>query len=450
MVEPNRPEDARSAPGPAHEAPTFDPAAPGFYEDPYPFYRALRDLDPIHRTEAGPWFLTRWADCRRVLRTAGATVDLQNAGPRRRQVTQRNGGALRSTMQRSRDVEADGTTPMFRFSPDSARLRRVLPSAFNQQSIDRLRDRVAAVAADLVTRVGLESGQTDLMAAFAYPLPFQIIHEFLGLPPSDDDNRLRTLCLAVSDALDPILAAVPSVNEPGSMFDELSELVTRAVEWKRSRPADDLLSALLQADGADGNLTDGEVRDNVILLLIAGLETSVNLLGNGIVALLRHPDQADRLRADAGLESSTIEELLRFDAPVQVARRIALTQLDVGGRRIEPGDTVLIGLGAANRDPAKFGTTAEHLDLSRRDARNHLSFGGGAHRCLGAALARLEAAVALPLLLRRYPSMTLVGDGPSWAHRLVLRGPLELPVELGPRAPEEFAARRWGDPAFGL
>ncbi|MGH9260423.1 MAG: cytochrome P450, partial [Acidimicrobiales bacterium] len=192
----------------------------------------------------------------------------------------------------------------------------------------------------------------------------------------------------------------------------------------------DLLSAMIAAEEDGDRLTPAELRDQVVLLYLAGHETTVNLIGNGTLALLRHRDQLDRLVADPALDANAIDELLRYDSPVQVSRRIAMTEIEVAGETIAAGELVLTLLGSSNRDEAKWGPTAADLDLGREGASGLLSFGSGIHHCLGSALARLEGAEAVPALVRRFPSMELATDSPLWNGRIVLRGLDALPVTL--------------------
>ncbi|MGZ8735248.1 MAG: cytochrome P450, partial [Acidimicrobiia bacterium] len=209
--------------------------------------------------------------------------------------------------------------------------------------------------------------------------------------------------------------------------------VFAAIEWKRRDPSDDLLTKLIVAEDEGDMLTEDELVAQVVLLYIAGHETTVNLIGNGTFALLRHPDQAERLRSDPALEENAIEELLRFDSPVQFSRRITLAPLPVRDVMIEPGVFVLTCLGSANRDLQFWGPTANTLDLGREGAAQHVSFGGGVHHCLGAALARVEARAAIPSLVRRFPALALADPDaePAWNGRIVLRGLDRLPVALG-------------------
>jgi len=206
--------------------------------------------------------------------------------------------------------------------------------------------------------------------------------------------------------------------------------VREAIEWKRRNPADDLLSAMIAAEEDGERLSTIELGDQVVLLYLAGHETTVNLIGNGTVALLAHRDQYERLVDDPSLDASAVDELLRWDSPVQLSRRIAMTEMEVGGRMVQRGDLIVTLLGAANRDPAHWGATVDQLDLARPGAGAHLSFGSGIHHCLGAALARLEGSEAIGALVRRFPRMELATDVPQWSGRVVLRGVDTLHVAL--------------------
>ena len=275
-------------------------------------------------------------------------------------------------------------------------------------------------------------GRWDVISGLAFPLPFVVISEMLGLPDSTDTAQLREWSHTLVQVLDPILAATnaEAIYEAG---DHMIEAITDAIAWKRGRldQDDDLLAALIRAEDDGDMLTEVELRDNVMLLFMAGHETTVNLIGNGTNALLRNRDQFERLVADPGLDAGAVEELLRYDSPVQISRRIMLQPVTIAGHTFERGDFVMTGLGAANHDPAKFGDDADELRLDRESAREHVSFGSGVHHCLGAALARLEGRVAIGRLVRRFPDMQLVDEPPAWNGRIILRGLDHLHVTLG-------------------
>ena len=267
-----------------------------------------------------------------------------------------------------------------------------------------------------------------MIAELAFPLPFRVITEMLGMPTSEEAT-MRDLAHTLTLGLEPLLA-LQHLEEIADASDRIIEQVLDAVEWKRTHPADDLLSALLAAEADGDRLSPEELLDQVILLYIAGHETTVNLIGNGAYALLRNRAQLERWRDDPALDATAVDELLRFDAPVQFSRRVTTADLALGDQTIEAGVFVLTGLASANRDPAKWGDDAQSLDVTRPGAAQHLSFGSGIHHCLGAALARLEGRIALGTLIRRFPDLELATDAPAWNGRLVLRGLDTLPVHL--------------------
>ena len=268
----------------------------------------------------------------------------------------------------------------------------------------------------------------DVIARFAFPLPFMVISELLGMPVGDRD-QLRAWSHEMTNSIEPFNDE-PTLRRMVAAAENMLRHIDDAIAWKRRNPADDLLSALLAAEEDGDRLTHDELRDQVVLLYIAGHETTVNLIGNGTLALLRHRDQFERLAADPSLDANAVDELLRYDSPVQVSRRITTTDIEIGGEGIGPGELVLTLLGSSNRDEHKWGPTAGDLDVGREGASGHLSFGSGIHHCLGSALARLEGAEAVPALVRRFPRMELATDTPAWNGRIVLRGLDALPVEV--------------------
>lgn len=312
--------------------------------------------------------------------------------------------------------------------PDHDRLRRLVSKAFTPRAIERLRPRVQALVDDALDRIE-STARTDLIADLAFPLPFQVISEMLGMPEGDM-LQIRDWSNAMVKTIDPILTD-EEMRAAADAAEAMDRYLDEVVGWKRDHPADDMLTDLIRAEEDGDRLTPRELAAQVSLLFIAGHETTVNLIGNGTRALLRHRDQWDRLVADPTLIDHGIDELLRFDPPVQISRRIALDELDLDGRRIAPGKFMACVLASANRDPARFGPDADRLDLTRPDAGQHVSFGSGVHYCLGASLARLEGRIAIGSFVRRFPDAQLVDVTPTWNGRINLRGLSELPIELG-------------------
>ena len=399
----------------------LDPFAPGFYENPYEQYTELREHDPVHRSIFDTWMITRWDDVHALLRKPGTSVEDRNIagdGSTRRQQL----AGLVEGRELRRSLAILNIDP-----PDHTRLRKLVSKAFTPRAVEQIRARAGELVDDILEDLATREAPVDLISELAFPLPFTVISEMLGMPEGDRD-QLRAWSHTVTQVLDPILA-FQHAEAIFEAIDQMNRVIAEAIAWKRGRNDDDLLSAMIAAEDDGDMLSDTELVDNVTLLFLAGHETTVNLIGNGTAALLAHRDQLQRLVADPGLDVNAIEELLRFDSPVQFSRRIALEPIELAGHTIAPGEFVTTVLGSANRDPRKFGDRADELDLGRADAREHVSFGSGVHHCLGAALARLEGQEAIGRLVRRFPQIELAGP-PVHNGRIILRGLDELPVAL--------------------
>jgi hypothetical protein len=300
---------------------------------------------------------------------------------------------------------------------------------FTPRTVEELHPRVQQLVdghLDAVAERG--TGEMDLIADLAFPLPFVVISDMLGIPESRDRNQLREWSGAVVKTFDPILTR----EEQLAAFDAIDNIVAftnEAIDWKRANPGDDLLTALIAAEDEGDRLSADELVEQVMLLYIAGHETTVNLIGNGLLALYRNPDQLALLKANPALITNAIEEFLRYDSSVQLTGRVALEDIeDLGGKRIPKGESVLCLLGSANHDPAVYPDHPERLDITRPNVRP-LSFGGGIHFCLGAQLARIEAEIAISTLLRRLPDLRLDdAENPEWRPTFVLRGLKRLPA----------------------
>jgi len=394
----------------------FNPFAPGFTDDPYPHYTRVREQTAAYQHPLGFWLVTRYDDVAALLKS-GNSVDDDNLaeGPMR--------DLIRSTYQHE-GAHLRGSSMLDRDPPDHTRLRRLVAKAFTARAIERLRPRVAALVDAMLDDVA-GAGTFDLIETLAFPLPFAVITEMLGMPDVDT-VRLRELTGTVVRSLEPVVD--PELMARIQAADaELAEVAAEAIAWKRRNPGDDLLSALIEAEEDGDQLTDEDLIAQVALLYVAGHETTVNLIGNGVHALLRHPDQHARLSAEPGLAANAVEEMLRYDSPVQSSRRITLAPYRVGDVQIPEGAFVNASLGSANRDAAQWGSDADELRIDREGARKHVSFGAGPHHCLGAALARMEAAVTLERLMARLPGLELSGDV-RWNGRINLRGLATLPV----------------------
>jgi cytochrome P450 len=408
-------------------APALDPFAPGFFEDPYVQYAAIRGAGAVHHTLFGPWLLTHWEHVHQLLREPGTSVEDRNASDDQFLLPE-------PTVEgRSEEELTRGDTAILNIDPpDHTRLRRLVSKAFTPRTVERLRTRIDALVIELLDAAADEGDGWDVISGLAFPLPFAVISDMLGMPDTLDRMQLREWSHTLVQVLDPILAAT-NAEAIFDASDHMVEVIEEAIAWKRTRldVDDDLLTALIRAEDGGDVLSENELRDNVMLLYMAGHETTVNLIGNGTNALLRNRAELERLVADPELDTNAVEELLRYDSPVQFSRRIMLKPVTVAGHTFEPGDFVMTGLGAANHDPAKFGEDADQLRLDREVAREHVSFGSGVHHCLGAALARLEGQIAIGSLVRRFPQMELVDEPPAWNGRIILRGLDRLRVTLG-------------------
>ncbi|MEI7622534.1 MAG: cytochrome P450 [Actinomycetes bacterium] len=403
----------------------FNPFAPGFAENPYEQYRIQRETEPIQQTPFGPWIIFDHAESVRLLRDVTLSVDVRKAmeilgeDPRDR-------AKMRAELFPDKPPREDSSILNID-PPDHTRLRKLVSSVFTPRRVADLAPMIERIVDEHLDVVA-GAKQMDLIADLAFPLPFAVISEMLGMPDGDS-AQLRDWSHALVKILDftigpeELVAAVTA-------GEHLRQHIAGVIEWKRSNLGDDLLSALILAEDNGDVLSDTELLDQVNVLFIAGHETTVNLIGNGTWALLQNRDQLELLRDDPSVEATAIDELLRYDSPVQISRRITLEPIQIAGHDIAAGVFVLTSLGSANHDPAAFGPTADQLDLRRVDAARHLAFGSGTHHCLGASLARLEGTIAITRLIRRFPELHAIGD-PAWNGRMVLRGMDSLQLSLG-------------------
>ncbi len=400
--------------------PLFDPFAAGFTDDPYPQYATMRLQAPVYQHPFGFWLLTGYEDVSWLLRAPGLSVEDDNvaADSLLRQ--------LREEFYGDGAPRASALSMLDRDPPDHTRLRKLVSKAFTPRAIQALQPRITELVDGMLDEIAAE-GSVDLVDALAFPLPFSVIAEMLGTPPADHD-RIRQLTGTVVRSLEPV--ADPELIQAILAADEeMSSIAADMIAWKRANPADDLLTALIQAEDDGDALSDDELVAQTLLLYIAGHETTVNLISGGALALLRHPAQLALLRANPALVGNAVEEMLRYDSPVQASRRITLEPITVGGVTIPAGAFVMASLGSANPDERFWGADADQLQIERDNARQHVSFGAGHHHCLGASLARLEAAIAFEHLVGRFPGMELAGDV-EWNGRINLRGPAHLPVSV--------------------
>jgi hypothetical protein len=392
----------------------FDPFLPDFIADPFPYYHRLREAEPVHESPLGFWVLTRYEDCVAVLRDPR----FGRAGFEAMLAAMYGGGEP--------DDRRLPTSMLFRDPPDHTRLRALVSRAFTPRVVEGLRPRIQHIVDGILDRIA-PARAMEVIGDLAYPLPVTVISEMLGVPARDQE-AIKGWSTDIARSLDAIgLPAGPELVERARAARRaVGEYFRGLMTERRRRPGSDLLSSLIAASDEGDHLSEGEVISTCVLLYIAGHETTVNLIGNGLFALLRHPDQLARLREDPALVASAVEELLRYDGPVQRTARITTTDVEIGGRAIPRGAMVVTLIGAANRDPAQF-PDPDRLDVARADNR-HIAFGFGIHFCLGAPLARLEGQIALGTLVRRLPRLALASDAVEWRESQVLRGLRALPV----------------------
>ncbi len=397
-------------------------------KDPYPLYRELRETAPVHRSGLGPVFLSRHADCQLVLRDPRCgkpDPDFEAAFPPPPGMF----GQRRPSMEVGEDGEAVpalGRSMLTLNPPDHTRVRGLVSRAFTPRRVAGLEPAIARMLDELLDPLA-EAGEAEIIGDLAFRLPVAVIGELVGVPEGDRD-QFRDLVRSASALVEPIATddmIATAQESAGEMVAYFEELIAR----RRAEPRDDLLSALIAARDGQDRLSEVELLSTVIIIFLAGFETTTNLIGNGLHALLTHPDALEALRSDPSLDETAVDELLRWDSPVQLDLRVAFEDVELpGGEVLEAGTQIVTLLGAANHDPAAF-AAPDRLDLARHDAPI-LSFAVGPHYCLGASLARAEGRIVLRGLLDRFPTIELLDDDPPRRAGFTLRGYDRLPVSL--------------------
>lgn len=401
----------------ASSEPLFNPLAPEFIRNPYPHYARLRTADPMHLTSFGSFVASRHAEASLVLRDKRFGKDFVE-----RTVRRYGPDIMKEPIFRSMSHWMLQQDP-----PDHTRLRGLVVKAFTARRVEDMRPRIQQIVDQTLDRI-IPQGKMDLIEDYAFRLPVTIICDMLGIPEehreafyagSRDGGRI----------LDPVPLSPEEIRQ-GNANNAMAQMYFQQLfELRRKQPGDDLTTQLVQAEEDGSKLSNEELTANIILLFGAGHETTVNLIGNGLLALYRNPDQLALLKANPSLITNAIEEFLRYDSSVQLTGRVALEDIeDLGGKKIPKGESVLCLLGSANHDPAVYPDHPERLDITRPNVRP-LSFGGGIHFCLGAQLARIEAEIAISTLLRRLPDLRLDdAENPEWRPTFVLRGLKRLPA----------------------
>jgi pimeloyl-[acyl-carrier protein] synthase len=392
----------------------FDFDAPELIADPYPAYRQMRETDPVYRSEYGDWYVTRHEDVALVL------------GDKRFGLTPAEGSHILGYPARAESVfdAMIAKWMVFRDPPGHTRLRRLVAGWASRQRVEALTPAIQTITDGLLDRMH-KSDAMDIVSDFAYPLPVMVIAHMLGSPEEDhglfrDASRQFSEALNVCSDENSLACETPALM----MMDYFHDLVSD----RAKQPRDDLISAMVAESETGGGIHKDEILATCVFLLWAGHETTKNLISGALLTLLRNPAQKDALLLDPDLLPSAIEELLRFESPIQRVCRWTLAPVDIGGVRIDEGQLVVAMIGAANRDPARF-PDPERLDLARND-NGHFAFGRGAHHCIGNLLARIEARIAIGSILQRMPDLA---EGPGqmeWQATSFVRGPAVLPVHI--------------------
>jgi cytochrome P450 len=401
----------------ATSEPLFNPLSPEFIRNPYPHYARMRTTDPMHRTPLGVFVASRHAEASLVMRDKRFGKDFVE-----RTVRRYGPDIMKEPVFASMSHWMLQQDP-----PDHTRLRGLVVKAFTARRVEDMRPRIQHIVDATLDRI-IPQGKMDLIEDYAFRLPVTIICDMLGIP----EEHRETFYAGSRDGgrlLDPVPLS-PAEIQQGNAGNAMAAMYFQQLfELRRKNPGDDLITQLVQAEEEGSKLTNEELTANIILLFGAGHETTVNLIGNGLLALHRNPDQLALLKARPELITNAIEEFLRYDSSVQLTGRVALEDIDdLGGKKIPKGESVLCLLGSANHDPAVYPDQPERLDIERPNVRP-LSFGGGIHFCLGAQLARIEAEIAISTLLRRIPDLRLDDAvNPEWRPTFVLRGLKRLPA----------------------
>ena len=398
-------------------SPIFNPFVPSYRKNPYLQLDRLRAAEPVHRSDAlQAWILTRYEDVLRVLRDHDTfSSDARQAG-----------GQIAAALQEQRANSPLGDTRSVLASdpPEHTFLRGIVNRAFTPRSVELLRPRMEQIVASLLDELP-DTGEWDLMDGLAQPLPVIVIAELLGIPPEDRAQfKIWSQHIALTTDIMQSQESVDSIRQATS---EIVDYFGGFIEDRRRQPREDLISALVAAETEGRRLTGAEVLAFAILLLVAGNETTTNLIGSGMRTLLAHPEAAAALRAQPERIPAAIEEMLRYDSPVQGIVRFATRDVEVGDKMIRKGDVIMGMTGAANRDPDQFPDPTV-FDLNRGDTR-HLAFGMGIHYCVGAPLARVEGAIAFRALLDRWASIEAAGEV-EMGGTFLIRGPVRLPLAV--------------------
>ncbi len=394
-------------------------ASPDFFLDPYPLYQRLREQAPVYWSEVlHSWVLSRYSD---IMATLRKPTLLSSAG-RMTALLDQLPASVRENM-RMVDAHYAITLP-FMNPPDHTRVRALVNKSFNTQVVEGMRPVIQGIVDELLEAVVEQPGM-DVVWDFAYPLPVTVISALLGVPTADRD-QFKTWTYEIFGIFSSGRAVTETTERGKRSLMQARDYLQDLIEERRREPTKDLISYLIAAEERGERLTGEELLANCVTLYVAGHETTTGLIGNGVVALLRNPQELDKLKRDPRLIASAVEEILRYDGSLQRNWRLATEDIELGGKRIQKGQMVSQMLGAANRDPSQF-NDPDRFDIARRDNR-HLGFGYGLHFCVGAPLARIETQIAIQTLFQRFPEMQLTDERVEWRHDYTFRSLKALPV----------------------
>lgn len=396
-----------------------DPLSPltdEFLQDPYSWYKQMREEDPVYWGEASKqWMLTRWDDVNLVIRDISFGKKFTPG--------QKAWYMKLLKPQHFPLLKASSLFMLRQDPPDHTRLRGLVNKAFTPKMIEQLRPHIETISNKLIDQVEAK-GQMDLMTDFAFPLPVTVISEMLGVPPQDL-HKIKAWSTPITFAFDlGGKVEIGKVFAANKAFGEFIEYLKPIASDRRKQPKDDLISALVQAEEEGNKLSEDELLANCVLLLLAGHETTVNLIGNGVHALLTHPDQLALLKSKPELMPQAVDEILRWNSSVQLVRRVVMEDTEIRGKKLKKGDLLICFVGAANRDPEVF-PDPDKFDITRTDSK-YLSFGAGIHHCLGWSLAKTEGEIAFKTLINRLPQLQLKTTDVHFRRHPALRGLQEL------------------------
>jgi cytochrome P450 len=394
--------------------------SPEFYANPYPIYHQLRDADPVHWSDAWKgWVLTRYADVTSTLRDFSRFSNVGRIDLFLEQLPEEGRGKM-GPLKGHFSRAITHLDP-----PDHTRIRKLLKTVLSTRLVQSMCPRIEALVSELISEVQ-DAGRMDVIRDFAYPLPAIVLGEMLGIPPEDRDQYKKWSDDIGVGLVGTGRAALDNVERARQSLFELTDYLRPLVAQRRQHPRNDLISNLIAIEVKGDRLSERELFSTCITLILAGHGTTTNLIGNGILALLRHPDQLEALKNDPSLIEIAVEELLRYDSPLQRIWRMATEDVEIDGKHIRKGQIVLPTMGAANRDPAEF-AEPDRLNISRQN-NPHVALGTGIHLCVGGPLARLQGVIAINALLQRLPSLQLETEALAWEANLFHRGLKSLPV----------------------